>query len=209
MQLLISMVKWSPGKLHQNSPSPPIRLPPPDTHHHSLAPNNLAVLWVFCHSLGTVALTWLSGLCVPVTPRAMPVGVFTPLVGSPKPERSRRRVQTKESPRTLQMWRLGLRLTTSSCKKVLVTERATKTTNYLYADLPRSSSRMTASCESRKETTGMKLDVMSAKTKTRIAFWNVRTMYETGKLAQVTAEMRRYNLHVLGVSESRWIGTGR
>ena len=34
-------------------------------------------------------------------------------------------------------------------------------------------------------------------------------MYETGKLAQVTTEMRRYNLHVLGVSESRWIGTGR
>ncbi|XP_025108813.1 uncharacterized protein LOC112572996 [Pomacea canaliculata] len=34
-------------------------------------------------------------------------------------------------------------------------------------------------------------------------------MYETGKLAQVTAEMRRYNLHILGVSESRWTGSGR
>ena len=34
-------------------------------------------------------------------------------------------------------------------------------------------------------------------------------MYETGKCAQVTAEMRQYNLHVLGVGESRWIGTGR
>ena len=68
---------------------------------------------------------------------------------------------------------------------------------------------MTTSGESQKETTGMKLEVMSAKTKTRIGFWNVRTMYETGKLAQVTTEMRRYNLHVLGVSESRWIGTGR
>ena len=34
-------------------------------------------------------------------------------------------------------------------------------------------------------------------------------MYETGKLAQVTAEKRRYNLHLLGVSKSRWIGTGR
>ena len=55
----------------------------------------------------------------------------------------------------------------------------------------------------------MKLEAMSAKTRTRIGFWNVRTMYETGKLAQVTTEMRRYNLHVLGVSESRWIGTGR
>ena len=36
---------------------------------------------------------------------------------------------------------------------------------------------------------------MSGKTKTRIDFWNVRTMYETGKLAQVTGEMRRYNLY--------------
>ena len=55
----------------------------------------------------------------------------------------------------------------------------------------------------------MKLEVMSAKTKTRIGFWNVRTMYETGKLVQVTTERRQYNLHVLGISESRWIGTGR
>ena len=68
---------------------------------------------------------------------------------------------------------------------------------------------MTTSGESQKETIGMKLEMMSVKTKTRIGFWNVRTMYETGKLAQVTTEMRRYNLHVLGVSESRWTGTGR
>ena len=68
---------------------------------------------------------------------------------------------------------------------------------------------MTTSGESQKETIGMKLEMMSAKTKIRIGFWNVRTTCETGKLAQVTTEMRRYNLHVLGVSESRWIGTGR
>ncbi|XP_071141814.1 craniofacial development protein 2-like [Mytilus edulis] len=34
-------------------------------------------------------------------------------------------------------------------------------------------------------------------------------MYETGKLAQVTSEMRRYNLHILGVSEYRWTGSGK
>lgn len=40
-------------------------------------------------------------------------------------------------------------------------------------------------------------------------------MYATGKpakiekLAQITAEMRRYKLHVLGVSESRWTDSGR
>ena len=33
-------------------------------------------------------------------------------------------------------------------------------------------------------------------------------MFETGKLAQVTSEMNRYNLHILGVSESRWTGAG-
>ena len=76
---------------------------------------------VFCgHPSGTVALTWLSGLCVPMTPRAMPAGVFTPLVGPPKPERSRSRVQTKVSPMALQVWALGLRLTTSSRKNFLL-----------------------------------------------------------------------------------------
>ena len=55
----------------------------------------------------------------------------------------------------------------------------------------------------------MKMEVLSAKRKTKLGFWNVRTMYETGKLAQVTAEMQRYNLHILGVSESRWTGSGR
>ncbi|GFS14130.1 craniofacial development protein 2-like [Elysia marginata] len=63
--------------------------------------------------------------------------------------------------------------------------------------------------ESRKEAIGRTKEVLNAKTKTRIGFWNVRTMFETGKLAQVTIEMNRYNLHILGVSESRWTGTGR
>ena len=73
----------------------------------------------------TVALTWLSGLYVPMTPRAMAAGVFTPLVGPPKPERSRSRVQTKV-PTALQVWGLGLRLTTSSCKKELIRKQQRK-----------------------------------------------------------------------------------
>ena len=48
---------------------------------------------------------------------------------------------------------------------------------------------------------------MSAKTKTKIGFWNMRTMYETGKMAQLMAELRHYNLQLLGISESRWSGT--
>ena len=43
----------------------------------------------------------------------------------------------------------------------------------------------------------------------RIASWNVRTMYETGKSAQVCTEMKRYRLHVLGLSETHWIQSGQ
>ncbi|KAL9971331.1 hypothetical protein ACROYT_G023842 [Oculina patagonica] len=68
--------------------------------------------------------------------------------------------------------------------------------------------RMNGSGEIRKEAADRIMKVLGTKTKTRIGFWNVRTLYQTGKLAQVTAEMRRYCLHILGVSESRWTGSG-
>ena len=55
----------------------------------------------------------------------------------------------------------------------------------------------------------LKMEVLSAKIKTRTEFWNIRAMYETGMLSQVTAEMRCYHLHILGVSESRTTGSGR
>ena len=62
---------------------------------------------------------------------------------------------------------------------------------------------MTAIGKSRKEASGKRMEVLSAKHKTRLGFWNVRTMYDTGKLAHVTSEMRRYHIDILGVSESR------
>ena len=62
---------------------------------------------------------------------------------------------------------------------------------------------LNGSNESQKEVTDRKMEVLSAKTKTKTGFWNVHTMYETGKLTQVIAEMQQYKLHILGVSESR------
>ena len=53
------------------------------------------------------------------------------------------------------------------------------------------------------------MEILNAKTQTRLRFWNVRTIFETVKLAHATSEMNRYNLHILGVSESRWTGAGR
>lgn len=51
--------------------------------------------------------------------------------------------------------------------------------------------------------------IISTRTTINIGTWNVRTMYETGKSAQVAAEMRNYNLSILGISESRWTGSGQ
>jgi hypothetical protein len=41
------------------------------------------------------------------------------------------------------------------------------------------------------------------KRKTKIGFWNVRTLRESGKLSQVEKEMREYRLDILGLSEVR------
>ena len=42
----------------------------------------------------------------------------------------------------------------------------------------------------------------------RIATWNVRTMYQKGKLENIKQEMDRMKINVLGLSEVRWKGQG-
>lgn len=42
------------------------------------------------------------------------------------------------------------------------------------------------------------------KTRTRFGTWNIRTMLEASRLAQVTHGMGRYKLQVLGLCETRW-----
>ena len=51
--------------------------------------------------------------------------------------------------------------------------------------------------------------LLKPKSKIRIGSWNVRTMFETSKLHQVTSEMDRYNLEILGISEFGWTGSGK
>ncbi|KAH3897017.1 hypothetical protein DPMN_021201 [Dreissena polymorpha] len=45
--------------------------------------------------------------------------------------------------------------------------------------------------------------ILSTRTATTICTWNVLTMYKTWKPAQVAAEMRKYDLTIIGISESR------
>jgi hypothetical protein len=52
-------------------------------------------------------------------------------------------------------------------------------------------------------------NILNTRTKLTIGCWNVRTMYETRKQAQVIREMRAYKLHLIGISECRWTGCGK
>ncbi|XP_073668552.1 uncharacterized protein [Paramisgurnus dabryanus] len=51
--------------------------------------------------------------------------------------------------------------------------------------------------------------ILSSRTTTNIGTWNVRTMFQTGKTSEVAAEMQKYQLDILGISESRWTGSGQ
>ena len=51
--------------------------------------------------------------------------------------------------------------------------------------------------------------MLNAKKMKKIGCWNVRTLNGVGRTAILTAEMRKYNLSILGVSELRLTGNGR
>ena len=67
--------------------------------------------------------------------------------------------------------------------------------------------KMTTHMENRKETVRPKL-LLTPRRPTTIATWNVRTMYAGGKTV-IVDEMRRYNLSLLGLGETRWLQTGQ
>lgn len=99
-------------------------------------------------------------------------------------------------------------------EKNLATETATtNTTTTLFQQLLgredfSSKGPMTRDGESLREASSP-ISLLTTKTKTRIGTWNIRTLYESGKLAQVTSEMERYNMKVLGLCETRWNGSGQ
>ena len=120
------------------------------------------------------------------------------------------------------MRRVGDGPTTRRRKKSLVTETKTTTSQMdgeslttrqnIQAQKHRTSQPrdgiMTRTSQTRKEA-ATSIRLLSHKRSTLIGTWNVRTMYETGKTAQVVREMERYNLDILGLSEVRWVTSGR
>ena len=66
---------------------------------------------------------------------------------------------------------------------------------------------MTPSGESPRE--ARRPTALSSRKNTLIGTWNVRTMYESGRCDNVTREMDRYKIQLLGLTETRWIGPER
>ena len=61
--------------------------------------------------------------------------------------------------------------------------------------------------ESRKEVTERN-SLLSSRI-ARIGTWNVRTMFETGKVFQVARERQAYNIDILGLAGTRWNEKGQ
>ena len=47
-------------------------------------------------------------------------------------------------------------------------------------------------------------ETVSNKFTQRIGSWNVRTLYQPGKLHNIKQEMHRLNINMLGLCETRW-----
>src|SRR5579871_6664724 len=108
-------------------------------------------------------------------------------------------------------WGLGAVLTTLHQKKcIFVTETTTGLTcSGCPATLRQNSSvSMNSMGESRKKAHVGNSGAMDIKTKLRVGFWNVRTMFESPETTQIIQEIKTYKLHILGISESRWTGYG-
>jgi len=69
---------------------------------------------------------------------------------------------------------------------------------------------MTSGSESQQEAVALRQGALSTKTKTRIRFLNVRTMFSTKRLVneQITREMNEIRLHFLGISNCKLTGFG-
>ena len=63
---------------------------------------------------------------------------------------------------------------------------------------------MTPLSQSREEAQELNKPLMAPRTEIRIGNWNVRTMYTTGKSAQVARVMNQMKIQIMGISECRW-----
>ena len=100
-------------------------------------------------------------------------------------------------------------LTTPPSKNYIVTETQKHQTHIRFPVGRGSSERMVPSRESQQQREPARPILLSPRQHALIATWNVRTMYAQGKTSMIAMQMRRYNISVLGIAETRWAQTGQ
>lgn len=55
----------------------------------------------------------------------------------------------------------------------------------------------------------MKMSICKSQEKLNLGTWNVRNLYEAGKLANIVQEMKRLKINILGISETWWPNSGK
>ena len=102
-------------------------------------------------------------------------------------------------------WGFSVGLTTPPSKNTTVTETQMKHQTYTSCLVGGSSpcERMTSRRQSQQHRIPTRSILLSPKQRTVFAAWNVRTMYEQGKAAMVAMEMKRHNISLLGIAETR------
>ena len=64
-------------------------------------------------------------------------------------------------------------------------------------------------CSQTRKEAARPTPLLTPRITTKMATWNIRTMFDTGKTAQVAQEMRNYNISLLGLCETRWLLAGQ
>ena len=105
---------------------------------------------------------------------------------------------------------MGGGLITRSQKKKLITETEIRITTspYREAGVQDATTQLDQRAKQRL-TYKPPMNLLSPKACAKIGQWNVRSLFETGKCAQVVKEMQRYGISIVEVSEMRWNSCGR
>ena len=101
---------------------------------------------------------------------------------------------------------MGAGLTTLSHKNLNVTETGSNVNNTTQSGGVAAGTAMTLLGQNQREAQKLMAPIVAPKQQTTIRCWNVRTMAEATRTAQVAKEMAERGFEVLGISETKWKG---
>ena len=111
---------------------------------------------------------------------------------------------------TLQVGNLAQDQLSRLVKKSTVTEPLTnRNINFDSVKKVSSTTRRMKHCSESNREAAMPTNLLNTKSASILGTWNVRTMYQRGKAAQIAKELHKYKIEVMRFSETRWISTGK